>query len=698
MSALSIQPTYPIFTDIDGQPLEDGYVWIGTANLDPQTNPISVFFDAALTIPAAQPIRTLSGYPARAGSPGRLYVNSDYSIRVMNKNGTVVYSAPSATERYSGVVISTIDASQVTYTPPVGGVTTNVENKLARYISVLDFGADPTGATDSSAAFQAALDAAKGADGTGNNRSVFSLYVPSVEDGFYRIENTLTIDGTYGFTLFGDGSQTKRSNENATIRWFGPNGQPIINIRGQTGIPSNPNFLITIKDLTFNGFGSSNIPYTFGLPASYALAAIYIGPLVGAPDNTLLRTSKIENCVISNCRFGIYSGNPTGLNTDHALVTIDNCFIYGNTQAGIRWGTGNALAAVINCTVAENGWDNAQTNASDAYMGAIGANVILSSGYMDLYSYVGAGLDASKPKNADIYQDLGRISINNAWSDTHGYFFYQDSASTFAGGFNYQVAQIMGVRHWEGGMTVGNTPDSMRIVAPGTSIISCSVYGNIKLDSGILGRPICMGINFGRAGATFIGSGVDTQRSLIHHGNLANYAQSFYGGINAGQTPFNTGDSGPTHLLMKGRDPGVLEVADAAASGTNMVWLSRTDDADGSQVLWYTNCYYDNAAPGWRPLQNTKACWQIEFGGVSGFRILVADPNGSNNVLSFQDAGGFLSAPLAGSRNQITFQVPQRAADPTFTSGDFWEGSMYYNTATNKLRLNTGGSTWVDLN
>ena len=97
MSALSIQPTYPIFTDIDGQPLEDGYVWIGTANVDPEGNPIAVFWDAALTQPAGQPIRTLNGYPSNNGTPSRLYVNSDYSIRVMDKNGSVVYSAPAAT-------------------------------------------------------------------------------------------------------------------------------------------------------------------------------------------------------------------------------------------------------------------------------------------------------------------------------------------------------------------------------------------------------------------------------------------------------------------------------------------------------------------------------------------------------------------------------------------------------------------------
>jgi hypothetical protein len=93
MSATEVTPPYPVFADIDGQPLEAGYIWIGTANLDPQTNPINVYWDAALTISAPQPIRTLAGYPSRNGTPARFYVGSDYSIRVMNKNGSPIYSA-----------------------------------------------------------------------------------------------------------------------------------------------------------------------------------------------------------------------------------------------------------------------------------------------------------------------------------------------------------------------------------------------------------------------------------------------------------------------------------------------------------------------------------------------------------------------------------------------------------------------------
>jgi hypothetical protein len=161
MSALSIQPTYPIFTETDGLPLENGYIWIGTANLDPQGNPINVYWDAALTIAAPQPIRTLNGYPSRSGTPARLYVNSDYSIRVQDKNGSLIYSSPTATERYNDAVISGINAEDVLYDPPfAGAVQTNQEEVNSRYVSVKDFGAIGNGVANDTAALIAAETAA----------------------------------------------------------------------------------------------------------------------------------------------------------------------------------------------------------------------------------------------------------------------------------------------------------------------------------------------------------------------------------------------------------------------------------------------------------------------------------------------------------------------------------------------------------
>jgi len=93
MSALSVQPPYPAFAEADGQPLEDGYIWIGTVNLNPIVNPIAVYWNSALTISAVQPIRTSGGYAVYLGTPARIYVASDYSIQVQDKNGTVVYTS-----------------------------------------------------------------------------------------------------------------------------------------------------------------------------------------------------------------------------------------------------------------------------------------------------------------------------------------------------------------------------------------------------------------------------------------------------------------------------------------------------------------------------------------------------------------------------------------------------------------------------
>jgi hypothetical protein len=185
MSALSIQVPFPVFQDRDGQPLENGYVWLGVANLNPQTNPVIAYFDDALTIVAPQPLRTLNGYISRAGTPAQVYVDGvDFSILVQDSKGSMVYSFP------EGTGISP-DACGVIYNPPfTGAVAYPVCEKLEQTVSVMDFGAVGDGVADDTAAIQAAVDASQ------------AVFFPV---GTYKLTAQVTIAKSTAFAIYGEG-------------------------------------------------------------------------------------------------------------------------------------------------------------------------------------------------------------------------------------------------------------------------------------------------------------------------------------------------------------------------------------------------------------------------------------------------------------------------------------------------------------
>jgi hypothetical protein len=87
-----VENPFQIFLDLAGSPLENGYLYIGEENQDPETHPIDVFYDEDGAIPAVQPIRTISGYPARLGAPAKLYVEEEaYSIRARTAQSVQVF-------------------------------------------------------------------------------------------------------------------------------------------------------------------------------------------------------------------------------------------------------------------------------------------------------------------------------------------------------------------------------------------------------------------------------------------------------------------------------------------------------------------------------------------------------------------------------------------------------------------------------
>lgn len=155
MSAITVAPPFPVFSDITGTPLQSGFVYVGTSGTNAEANPIPIFWDSALTIPALQPLRTINGYISRNGSPAEVYADTvDYSLLVKSKTGALIWSSL----RSSGI---SPDASGVVYTPSgAGAVVSNVQTKLRAIVTRSEYASD--------ANFNAAKSGKPNIDGAGN--------------------------------------------------------------------------------------------------------------------------------------------------------------------------------------------------------------------------------------------------------------------------------------------------------------------------------------------------------------------------------------------------------------------------------------------------------------------------------------------------------------------------------------------------
>lgn len=113
---LSIAGPYPFFPDINGGPLDGGYVYVGEVDQSPETAPVTVYWDEALTKPALQPLRTQAGYIVRNGTPARVYASGDdVSMLCKRANGVPIF--------YEGSVagVSTLRMDLTSTTDPAKG-------------------------------------------------------------------------------------------------------------------------------------------------------------------------------------------------------------------------------------------------------------------------------------------------------------------------------------------------------------------------------------------------------------------------------------------------------------------------------------------------------------------------------------------------------------------------------------------------
>lgn len=153
-----LYPTTPPvkpFYDSDGEPLDGGYIYYGIANMNPETNPVQMYWDAAGLVPAPQPFRTRAGFiirPGPGGTPANAYADGDYSITIRNAAGSIVFTHPNSVDLElalsvvgagTAAIITVADAATY-YTAPK-----NVENILQQIgasLASVVLGAIPTGA------------------------------------------------------------------------------------------------------------------------------------------------------------------------------------------------------------------------------------------------------------------------------------------------------------------------------------------------------------------------------------------------------------------------------------------------------------------------------------------------------------------------------------------------------------------------
>jgi hypothetical protein len=195
------------------------------------------------------------------------------------------------------------DASVVSYTPPfTGGVITNVEDKLAQYVSVKDFGAVGDGVTNDTAAMQAAHNTGK------------LVYYPTGTYNFTRITMTaggITGDGKLSILRTTDTS----SNDVITYTSVDPTGI-LINTVG--GLFQNFTLLASTPTQKAAGAGIRISPANYG----------------GSPNEDYLTICQ-----------GLYIRNiPIGISfTFASYFTVTNCSFAFFTVAGIYTDMNSAL-------------------------------------------------------------------------------------------------------------------------------------------------------------------------------------------------------------------------------------------------------------------------------------------------------------------------------------------------------------------
>jgi hypothetical protein len=392
-----------------------------------------------------------------------------------------------------------VDASQVSYNPPfTGGAATNVEAKLAQYISVLDFGADPTGTTNSSTAIQAAINAAQGS----------TVYIPA---GTYILNSTLQLNFSTALSptyqaatrLVGAGQEVVKlvNRSGAAAIKNTPTltqTQQSVGIRFDGGVLSDFS-IITDGSSPASSSGIELASYWFGTLANLTIKGVK-GNGIYVPDIPAFGSNADKyscgSLIVDNCLIDANTG--WGINAGMYSITwiVTNCYISNNTQGAISsFGVGHEIT---NNAIAGNG------NSGASSVGGV---------YLTLSATVAA------PENV--------VIRNNEFDNNWGSHIYCEGVNNFI----YQNRFIQDATLGTGGNTFRNTA-----IAYFDATTSGACFGNITRNNSIRFDNATTQTIYGFAVLTATGVNdnafIDNTWSPSAYANNVSYVTKYYFPVN----------------------------------------------------------------------------------------------------------------------------------------------------------------------
>ena len=219
-----------------------------------------------------------------------------------------------------------------------GAVTRSAGDKLRESVSVLDFGADPTGQTSSTLAFQKAFDyaAITSASSAGPITTNLSVFVPA---GLYYIDSTVSVDKRIG--LYGEGANT-------VITGSSPLASSPATCGFRFNSPATTGIAPHIHHLTFFGFNGGPC---ISIETSGAMvgSCFFSNSVSGVDLNSDSLGNAASDVVLSSCIFDQMLADVRAYSAVNVSILGCQSFLSSYGVQFLSSGTGNSDFLISNC-------------------------------------------------------------------------------------------------------------------------------------------------------------------------------------------------------------------------------------------------------------------------------------------------------------------------------------------------------------